>query len=83
MPESADWYNSNYIIVWGSNVPQTRTPDAHFLSEVRYKGTKTSVITSDYPRPPSLGIPGSPRNRGTDAALAMAFGQRHSERVPC
>jgi nitrate reductase alpha subunit len=25
VPESADWFNSNYIIVWGSNVPQTRT----------------------------------------------------------
>jgi nitrate reductase alpha subunit len=28
VPESADWYNSTYIIAWGSNVPQTRTPDA-------------------------------------------------------
>jgi nitrate reductase alpha subunit len=26
VPESADWYNSAYIIAWGSNVPQTRTP---------------------------------------------------------
>ena len=25
VPESADWYNSSYIIAWGSNVPQTRT----------------------------------------------------------
>ncbi|MEB7738171.1 nitrate reductase subunit alpha [Escherichia coli] len=41
VPESADWYNSSYIIAWGSNVPQTRTPDAHFFTEVRYKGTKT------------------------------------------
>ncbi|MEL7309123.1 MAG: molybdopterin-dependent oxidoreductase, partial [Pseudomonadota bacterium] len=48
VPESADWYNSNYIIAWGSNVPQTRTPDAHFFTEVRYKGTKTVVITSEY-----------------------------------
>src|SRR5690554_7912535 len=37
VPESADWYNSNYIIAWGSNVPQTRTPDAQFFTEVRYK----------------------------------------------
>ncbi|MCC7488678.1 MAG: nitrate reductase subunit alpha, partial [Gammaproteobacteria bacterium] len=29
VPESADWYNSQFIIAWGSNVPQTRTPDAH------------------------------------------------------
>src|SRR6516162_1418727 len=40
VPESADWYNSSYIIAWGSNVPQTRTPDAHFFVEARYNGTK-------------------------------------------
>ncbi|MGL5408222.1 MAG: molybdopterin-dependent oxidoreductase, partial [Shewanella sp.] len=48
VPESADWYNSSYIIAWGSNIPQTRTPDAHFFTEVRYKGTKTVAITPDY-----------------------------------
>jgi nitrate reductase alpha subunit len=48
VPESADWYNSSFIIAWGSNVPQTRTPDAHFFTEVRYKGTKTVAITPDY-----------------------------------
>ena len=42
VPESADWYNSSYIIAWGSNVPQTRTPDAHFFTEVRYKAPKLS-----------------------------------------
>ena len=30
--ESADWYNSKYIVAMGSNVAMTRTPDAHFLS---------------------------------------------------
>ncbi|MFH3579362.1 molybdopterin-dependent oxidoreductase, partial [Acinetobacter baumannii] len=39
IPESADWYNSSYIIALGSNVLQTRTPDVHFFTEVRYKGT--------------------------------------------
>ncbi len=43
VPESADWYNSGFIILWGSNVPQTRTPDAHFYTEVRYKGAKSVV----------------------------------------
>jgi nitrate reductase alpha subunit len=28
VPESADWYNAGFLILWGSNVPQTRTPDA-------------------------------------------------------
>jgi len=50
VPESADWYNSSYIIAWGSNVPQTRTPDAHFFTEARYNGTKTVAITPDYSR---------------------------------
>lgn len=38
VPESADWYNSTFLMMWGSNVPQTRTPDAHFMTEVRYRG---------------------------------------------
>lgn len=74
VPESADWYNSSYIIVWGSNVPQTRTPDAHFLTEVRYKGTKTCVITSDYSEASKFGDTWLAPRQGTDSALAMAFG---------
>ena len=37
VPESADWFNSGFLILWGSNVPQTRTPDAHFYTEARYQ----------------------------------------------
>jgi nitrate reductase alpha subunit len=74
VPESADWYNSNYIIAWGSNVPQTRTPDAHFLTEVRYKGAKTVAITPDYSEVAKLTDLWLNPKQGTDAALAMAFG---------
>lgn len=74
VPESADWYNSNYIIAWGSNVPQTRTPDAHFFTEVRYKGTKTVGITPDYSEVAKLCDLWINPKQGTDAALAMAFG---------
>ncbi|WP_027850787.1 nitrate reductase subunit alpha [Marinospirillum insulare] len=74
VPESADWYNSNYIIAWGSNVPQTRTPDAHFFTEVRYKGTKTVAITPDYAEVAKLADQWINPKQGTDAALAMAFG---------
>ena len=48
VPESADWYNSGFLILWGSNVPQTRTPDAHFYTEARYRGAKSVVICPDY-----------------------------------
>ncbi len=74
VPESADWYNSNYIIAWGSNVPQTRTPDAHFFTEVRYKGAKTVVVTPDYSEVAKLADLWLHPKQGTDAALAMAMG---------
>jgi nitrate reductase alpha subunit len=74
VPESADWYNSNYIICWGSNVPQTRTPDAHFLTEVRYKGAKTVSITPDYAEVSKLTDIWLNPKQGTDAAMGMAFG---------
>lgn len=73
VPESADWYNSDYIIAWGSNVPQTRTPDAHFFTEVRYKGTKTVAITPDYAEISKLCDLWLNPKQGTDAALAQAF----------
>ena len=47
VPESADWYNAGFLMMWGSNVPQTRTPDAHFMTEARYRGMKSAVICPD------------------------------------
>jgi len=74
VPESADWYNSGFLILWGSNVPQTRTPDAHFYTEVRYKGTKSVVITPDYSEASKFADIWLAPQAGTDAALAMAMG---------
>ncbi len=74
VPESADWYNSSFIIAWGTNVPQTRTPDAHFFTEVRYKGTKTVAVTPDYSEVAKLADIWMHPKQGTDAAVAMAMG---------
>lgn len=74
VPESADWYNSSYIIAWGSNVPQTRTPDAHFFTEVRYKGTKTVAVTPDYAEIAKLCDHWLNPKQGTDSAMALAMG---------
>ena len=74
VPESADWYHAGYIIAWGSNVPQTRTPDAHFFTEVRYKGTKTVAVTPDYSEVAKLSDLWLHPKQGTDAALSMAMG---------
>jgi len=74
VPESADWYNAGYLILWGSNVPQTRTPDAHFYTEARYRGTKSAVICPDYSEAAKFGDIWLNAKQGTDAALGMAFG---------
>ncbi|MDR3428159.1 nitrate reductase subunit alpha [Silvimonas sp.] len=74
VPESADWYNSTYLMVWGSNIPMTRTPDAHFYTEVRYKGTKTVAVSSDFGEMAKFGDLWMAPKQGTDAALAMAMG---------
>ncbi len=74
VPESADWYNAGFIIVWGSNVPQTRTPDAHFYTEARYRGMKSAVVSPDYSEASKFGDMWLHPKQGTDAALAMAMG---------
>jgi nitrate reductase alpha subunit len=74
VPESADWYNSGFLILWGSNVPQTRTPDAHFYTEARYRGAKSVVVCPDYSEASKFADMWISVKQGTDAALAMAMG---------
>jgi nitrate reductase alpha subunit len=74
VPESADWYNAGFLILWGSNVPQTRTPDAHFYTEARYRGAKSVVICPDYSEASKFADLWISVKQGTDAALAMAMG---------
>lgn len=73
VPESSDWYNASYLIMWGSNVPLTRTPDAHFMTEVRYKGTKVVSIAPDYAENVKFADNWLAPNPGTDAAVAQAM----------
>jgi len=74
VPESADWYNAGFLMLWGSNVPQTRTPDAHFYTEARYKGAKSVVVSPDYSEAAKFSDLWLNPKAGTDAALAMAMG---------
>ncbi len=69
---SDDWFRSDFIVIWAHNPLVTRIPDAHYLTEVRYRGGRVVTISPDYsasavhadywlsPRP------------GTDAALALS-----------
>ncbi|ABG04171.1 respiratory nitrate reductase alpha subunit apoprotein [Rubrobacter xylanophilus DSM 9941] len=74
VPESADWWNASYLMMWGSNVPITRTPDAHFMTEARYKGQKVVVVSPDYSDHTKFADHWLPVQPGTDGALAMAMG---------
>ncbi|WP_026905820.1 nitrate reductase subunit alpha [Paucisalibacillus globulus] len=73
VPESADWYNTKYFIIWGTNLPQTRTPDAHFMVEARYNGTKVVGVSPDYAEYDKFADIWLPARAGTDGALAMAM----------
>ena len=73
VPESADWYNAGYLMMWGSNIPMTRTPDAHFMTEARYKGQKTVVVSPDYSDHTKFADHWLAAQPGTDGALAMAM----------
>ncbi|PKW14477.1 nitrate reductase subunit alpha [Saccharopolyspora spinosa] len=74
VPESADWWNSSYLVMWGSNVPVTRTPDAHFMTEARYRGQKVVVVSPDYADNVKFADTWMSPQPGTDGALAMAIG---------
>jgi nitrate reductase alpha subunit len=74
VPESSAWFGAGFLILWGSNVAQTRSPDAHFFSEARYHGAKSVVITPDYSDTSKFADLWMHPRQGTDAALAMAMG---------
>jgi nitrate reductase / nitrite oxidoreductase, alpha subunit len=74
VPESADWWNASYLMMWGSNIPVTRTPDAHFMTEARYRGQKVVVVSPDYADNTKFADEWLAAQPGTDGALAMAMG---------
>lgn len=63
--EAADWYNAKLIASVGSNISQTRTPDAHFLIESRANGAKIYVFSPEF----------SPTAKQADAWINMRAGQ--------
>jgi nitrate reductase alpha subunit len=74
VPESGDWWDAGYLIMWGSNVPVTRTPDAHWMTEARYRGQKVVAVSPDYADNVKFADEWLAAQPGTDGALAMAMG---------
>ncbi|HEY3530275.1 MAG TPA: nitrate reductase subunit alpha [Nocardioides sp.] len=74
VPESGDWWDAGYLVMWGSNVPVTRTPDAHWMTEARYRGQKVIAVSPDYADNVKFADEWLAVRPGTDAALALAMG---------
>ncbi len=75
VPESGDWWDAGYLIMWGSNLPVTRTPDAHWMAEARYRGQKVIAVSPDYADNVKFADEWLAVNPGTDGALALAMGR--------
>jgi dimethylsulfide dehydrogenase subunit alpha/complex iron-sulfur molybdoenzyme family reductase subunit alpha len=70
---SEAWYEADYLLVWGINPTVTRIPDAHYIWEGKYRGTRVVTISPDYnptARQSSLWIPINP---GADSFFAMSM----------
>ncbi|MFH0245472.1 nitrate reductase subunit alpha [Streptomyces sp. HK10] len=74
VPESGDWWDAGYLVMWGSNLPVTRTPDAHWMAEARYRGQKVVAVAPDYADNVKFADEWLAPQPGTDGALAMAMG---------
>jgi nitrate reductase / nitrite oxidoreductase, alpha subunit len=74
VPESGDWWDAGYLVMWGSNVPVTRTPDAHWMTEARYRGQKVIAVSPDYADNVKFADEWLAVRPGTDAALALSMG---------
>jgi len=70
--ESADWYNSKFVAVMGSNLNMTRTPDCHFAAESRHNGTKMVVLAPDFNQVAKYADQWIPIHAGQDAPFWLA-----------
>jgi len=70
--ESADWYNSKFIAICGTNLSMTRTPDVHFVAEGRHNGTKLVVFSPDFSQVSKYADWWIPVKQGEDSAFWMA-----------
>jgi nitrate reductase alpha subunit len=70
--ESADWYNSKFMAIMGSNLNMTRTPDCHFAAESRHNGTKVVVLAPDFNQVSKFADQWIPLHAGQDGPFWMA-----------
>jgi len=77
---SDDWCRAETLLVWHCNPTVTRIPDAHFLTEARYRGTTIVCVSPDYsPSAIHASLWLNP-HVGSDAALALGMARALLER---
>ncbi len=69
--ESADWFNSKFIVTMGANLNMTRTPDVHFAAEARNHGAKLVVLSPDFSQVSKYSDWWIPVQAGMDGAFWM------------
>lgn len=67
------WFEAKTILLWGINAAVTRIPDAHYLMEARYNGSKVYCITPEYNATAKLASNWVTVKAGTDSFLAMSL----------
>ncbi len=72
--ESLEWLNSRYTMVFGSNLYQTRLPDAKQLTGMKEKG-KLVVFDPDYCSTAAKADEWVPLKPDTDAAMGLGLAQ--------
>ncbi len=66
-----DYFFSDLILCWGANPAYTQIPNAHFLTEARYKGAEFVCISPDYSASAMHADHFIAVKPGTDAALGL------------
>ncbi len=70
---SDDYFHADLVFLWLANPSYTRIPDAHFLWEARYHGTKVVSVAPDYNATTMHCDQWVNPRVGTDAALALGM----------
>ncbi len=77
--ESLEWVNARTTMIFGSNVIQTRLPDAHHLLEAKRRG-RVVVVDPDFCSTAAKADEWLPIKADTDAALALGMARVMVER---
>ncbi len=70
-----DLLHSDVILIWGGNPIYTHIPNAHFITEARYKGAHVVCVAPDFSPSAIHADEWVPVGIGTDAALALSLAQ--------